>query len=221
MYDNTVDIWALGVLTFILLTGRKPYYGLNGKNEKAVYRDILKTKLDIDQLIPSCSPEARFFVKQALQWNKWNRPEAIQMLQYDWIRNVAFSDPQIHDCDQLNISANLAQFQRTTTLQSTVCSIIANLLTESSDIALARDMFLQWDSDQDGYISRKELRENIKNATEIFKVKEPNFLAILNAMDSDRDGYIDFTEFITAALDKHKLLAAPMINKAFKLLDYD
>lgn len=82
-------------------------------------------------------------------------------------------------------------------------------------------MFLQWDNDQDGYISRKELRENIKNATDIFKVKEPNFLAILNAMDSDGDGYIDFTEFITAALDKHKLLAAPMINKAFKLLDYD
>ena len=63
MYDNTVDIWALGVLTFILLTGRKPYCGLNGKSEKAVYRDILKTKLDLDKLMPSCSPEARFFVK--------------------------------------------------------------------------------------------------------------------------------------------------------------
>ena len=82
-------------------------------------------------------------------------------------------------------------------------------------------MFLQWDTDQDGYISRKDLRENIQNATDIFKVKEPNFLAILNAMDSDRDGYIDFTEFITAALDKHKLLSAPMIKKAFKLLDFD
>ena len=80
-------------------------------------------------------------------------------------------------------------------------------------------MFLQWDGDQDGYISRKELKENIKNAADTFKVKEPNFLAILKAMDADRDGYIDFTEFITAALDKQKLLAAPMIKKAFRLLD--
>ena len=43
----------------------------------------------------------------------------------------------------------------------------------------------------------------------------------MKAIDADKDGKIDFTEFLTAAFDKHKLLAEPRIEQAFKILDAD
>mmetsp|Transcript_39193 Transcript_39193/g.51275 ORF Transcript_39193/g.51275 Transcript_39193/m.51275 type:complete len:121 (+) Transcript_39193:211-573(+) len=82
-------------------------------------------------------------------------------------------------------------------------------------------MFLEWDTDNDGYISRSELKRHLKEVSETFNVEPPDIMALLRAADADKDGLIDYTEFITAAFDKRKLLTEPMIIQAFKLLDCD
>ena len=84
-YDLKVDVWAVGIITFILLTGRRPFNGINGYLENAVYRDILETNPDYDKLLKNSSLSARRFVKLALNKQCTHRPTAAELLQNDWI----------------------------------------------------------------------------------------------------------------------------------------
>jgi len=40
-YGSEVDIWAVGVITCILLTGRPPFFG---KSKRAIFQQILNFK---------------------------------------------------------------------------------------------------------------------------------------------------------------------------------
>ena len=42
---------------------------------------------------------------------------------------------------------------------------------------------------------------------------------ILKAVDIDRNGHIDYTEFISATIDKRKLLSKERLKMAFDLFD--
>lgn len=47
---------------------------------------------------------------------------------------------------QLNMSANLAAFSKTSTFQSGVCSLLANLMTKAEDLRDLQAMFVKWDT---------------------------------------------------------------------------
>ena len=42
--------------------------------------------------------------------------------------------------------------------------------------------------------------------TSFFNLNEPDVVRMMEAADVNNDGHIDYTEFITAAFDKQKLL---------------
>lgn len=54
-----------------------------------------------------------------------------------------------------------------------------------------------------------------------FAMEEPDVRRILQSTDSNNDGTIDFTEFLTAAFDKKKLLSEENLRRAFAVFDKD
>ena len=54
-----------------------------------------------------------------------------------------------------------------------------------------------------------------------FNMEEPDVQKLLSSIDSNRDGTIDFTEFLTAAFDKKKLLTEENLKRAFAVFDKD
>ena len=57
--------------------------------------------------------------------------------------------------------------------------------------------------------------------TSFFNLNEPDVRRMMEAADVNNDGQIDYTEFITAAFDKQKLLQREKIQQAFNLFDTD
>ena len=53
----------------------------------------------------------------------------------------------------------------------------------------------------------------------LFQMDVPDVENIMRAADTNRDGQLDYSEFITAAFDKQMLLSEANINRAFKMLD--
>ena len=51
----------------------------------------------------------------------------------------------------------MSAFRKTTTFQSGVCSIIANLQTKAEELADVREMFLKLDTDNNGFLTLEEL----------------------------------------------------------------
>ena len=46
-HDSKVDIWALGVLTYMIMTGNKPF---DGNNSSEVFSAIRMNKVNYEQL---------------------------------------------------------------------------------------------------------------------------------------------------------------------------
>ena len=71
----------------------------------------------------------------------------------------------------------------------------------------ARATFIQWDTNRDGVLTESEILKNIAEICNYFNMEEPDVRRILRSTDTNKSGEIDFTEFLTAAFDKRKLLS--------------
>jgi tRNA A-37 threonylcarbamoyl transferase component Bud32 len=90
-YDNTVDIWSIGVITYILLCGFPPFYG---NTDQQIFEKILRVEYDF----PSpdwdhISVEAKQFIKSILVPEPSKRPSALEAMEMDWIKNKAPNKP--------------------------------------------------------------------------------------------------------------------------------
>jgi len=86
-YDNEVDIWSIGVITFVLLCGFTPFYG---DNQRQLFERILHAQFDFpspewDEI----SAAAKDFVKKLLVVNPAQRLTAGQALTHEWIHKAA------------------------------------------------------------------------------------------------------------------------------------
>ena len=115
----------------------------------------------------------------------------------------------------------MAAFRKTTTFQSGVCSIIANLQTKAEELADVRQMFITLDTDNNGFLTLDELEAGMQEISAIFHLEEPDVREMLTAADTNGDGRIDYTEFIAAAFQKDMLLSGKNLKGAFRMFDVD
>lgn len=78
-------------------------------------------------------------------------------------------------------------------------------------------MFVKVDVNGDGCISKEELA----NGFEHVDLDIDNIEELMERCDVDGNGYIDYTEFITAAMDWTKALNEERLLHAFKAFDKD
>ena len=87
-YDNKVDVWATGVISFVLLSGMAPF---SGRTKAEIYGAVANKEPDYRR-IASSSPAAKEFIKACLQKNPEQRPTIDQVLQMDWMKNLSVSE---------------------------------------------------------------------------------------------------------------------------------
>merc|ERR1712190_143181 len=111
---------------------------------------------------------------------------------------------------------NLRGFRSQNKLKKAALHIIANQLNEDQIKAL-RDTFMSLDGNGDGKLTVNEMKEGITKAG----LKEiPQDLAqIMEDVDSDGSGVIDYTEFLAATLDKRMYLKEDVCWSAFRVFD--
>lgn len=82
-YDNSVDIWSIGVITYILLCGFPPFYG---NTDQEIFEKILKADYDFpEDGWADVSEEAIDFIKSILILDHTKRPTAAEALQHPWM----------------------------------------------------------------------------------------------------------------------------------------
>lgn len=77
-YSLEGDIWSIGVITYILLCGSRPFWA---RTESGIFRAVLRADPNFDDVPwPSVSPEAKDFVKRLLNKDYRKRMTAVQAL---------------------------------------------------------------------------------------------------------------------------------------------
>lgn len=77
-YSLEADIWSIGVISYILLCGSRPFWA---RTESGIFRAVLRSDPNFEDLPwPSVSPEAKDFVKRLLNKDYRKRMTAVQAL---------------------------------------------------------------------------------------------------------------------------------------------
>ncbi|OMO57048.1 hypothetical protein CCACVL1_26030 [Corchorus capsularis] len=192
------DVWSIGVITYILLCGKRPFWD---KTEDGIIKEVLKNKPDFRRKPwPTISNSAKDFVKKLLVKDPRARLTAAQALSHPWVREGGNASEIPVDISVLN---NLRQFVKYSRLKQFALRALASTLNEE-EIADLRDQFDAIDVDKNGSISLEEMRQALAKDLP-WKLKDSRVLEILQAIDSNTDGLVDFTEFVAAALHVNQM----------------
>ena len=155
-YDKKVDIWALGVLTYIMLTSEPPY--------DANSPDELLHKIKNEE--PDMADFSAFhkkgelitnFIKRCLKKDPNERPTALELLGDEWITLMMRDTPL--DCDQkIKVVSNIKHFKEANIFQANIIAFLSGYVTEKDTRELLERSFIRFDKDGDGFISREEAR---------------------------------------------------------------
>jgi calcium-dependent protein kinase len=212
-YNELCDMWSCGVILYIILVGRPPF---NGETEKVIMSKAMKGDYSLlGHGWQHISPEAKDLVSRLLSKNTKTRISASQALLHPWITHN-FSSPTSERHTQLTLK-NLSAFRSEQKLQHAALTFIASQLItkeESRQLTLA---FQAIDTNGDGKISREELLEHYSSLAN----GEEEVNRILAEVDVDGNGFIDYSEFLTATIDKDHYINKSNLMTAFMVFDKD
>eukprot|EP00245_Coleochaete_scutata_P006721 TRINITY_DN213_c0_g1_i1.p1 TRINITY_DN213_c0_g1~~TRINITY_DN213_c0_g1_i1.p1 ORF type:complete len:527 (+),score=136.52 TRINITY_DN213_c0_g1_i1:186-1766(+) len=214
------DVWSIGVITYILLCGRRPFWD---KTEQGIFNEVLKKKPDFkEKPWPNISTQAKDFVRKLLKKDPRIRLTAAQALSHPWVREGGTAPDVPLDISVLGNMRNFVKFSR---MKQLALRALASTLEEDELVDL-RDQFQAMDVDGNGTITLDEMRQALSK-DKVLAVKESRVLEILQAMDSNADGLIDFIEFVAATIHVHQMHAEDehrfekRSRAAFSKFDYD
>jgi len=98
---------------------------------------------------------------------------------------------------------------------------IVTQLVGKKEKAELQEVFASLDKNADGKLSKKELIEGYTNIYGNAEKAAKEVDQIMNNADVDRNGFIDYSEFLAASMDKKQLLSKQNLKKAFDLFDRD
>lgn len=192
------DVWSIGVITYILLCGRRPFWD---RTEDGIFKEVLKNKPDFRRKPwPTISNSAKDFVKKLLVKEPRARLTAAQALSHPWVREGGNASEIPVD---ISVLSNMRQFVKYSRLKQFALRALASTLDEE-ELADLKDQFDAIDVDKNGSISLEEMRQALAKDLP-WQLKESGVLAILHAIDCNTDGLVDFSEFVAATLHVHQL----------------
>ncbi|CAA0811083.1 Calcium-dependent protein kinase 28 [Striga hermonthica] len=192
------DVWSIGVITYILLCGRRPFWD---KTEDGIFKEVLRNKPDFRRKPwPGISDSAKDFVKKLLMKDPRARLTAAQALSHPWVREGGEASEIPLD---ISILSNMRQFVKYSRFKQFALRALASTLDEE-ELSNLRDQFDAIDVDKNGAISLEEMRQALEKDLP-WKMKDSRVVEILQAIDSNTDGLVDFSEFVAATLHVHQL----------------
>ena len=98
---------------------------------------------------------------------------------------------------------------------------MSHLLSTSDELNELAEIFKQMNTKNDGLLSIEDLKVGLRQPIGSFYYKNIDWDDILISIDSNNDGFVDFSEFVSAAFNRQKLINKENLQTAFKIFDKD
>ena len=230
--DETIDIWATGVMLAELVTGDEPLASQHLEAVAATGGDVRSRKLaDVDELVAyfeggahvaaicgatfaSVSGGCKALLKRMMALDPADRPTAAEALATPWL-STASAAP----LEQVVAGFRALQLSR---LQVLCLHLIEEFLSSTESDAI-HAMFEELDRSRNGTITRDELVHYFdSHPTEAMRFDATADVdVIFSNLDQSGDGSIELDEFRTACLAQRQQLVSSQLRPLFEYIDSD
>lgn len=235
-YTNKCDLWSLGVIVFMLLSGYPPFHG----SEKDMRANIMSAKVDWSHKSrwKNLSEDAIDFVKCLLVKDTALRLDARGALNHRWLAAARASSkaPSLNK----DILRSLRRYADASRVRRAVLQLLAQELAPEETKEL-RSTFLDLDKSGDGTVRLAELKDAIRGnrdgdaspagsasptspktpASLLRRSKSDVIDRLFQVLDSNSDEQIYYSDFLAATMDARSQLRQEAVRAAFHRLDAD
>jgi calcium-dependent protein kinase len=195
-YDNRCDVWSIGVILYMLLSGSPPFAG---QNDQEIINRIKTAEVTFEgPRWIGISQEAKNFIRYMLTRDPKSRPNASEALGHPWMKKMLEEHhPDSMDSEiDVGVLRNIQKFSRQNAIRRAALGMIAMSLSRM-DVANMEEEFRKLDSNREGTIKLDELTREL---TTRLNLSEHEAEVIFHRLDQTGDQEIHYTEFLAAAL---------------------
>jgi calcium-dependent protein kinase len=216
-FSDKCDIWSTGVISYVLLGGKPPFRGSSNKN---IAKSIKQRKLDFSgDEWSSISQEAKDFIDKLLTVDEDKRPSAVQAMEHPWIQKAQeLQKLELSRMQTKHALNNLNTFHAEEKLKQATLSFLVSQMGLKKDKEQISSIFRAMDVNNDGKLSREEIK---RGYFECFgrTIDDKEITEIFDRVDMDKNGMIDYTEFLVATIKEENLLNVKNLQAAFNMFD--
>lgn len=211
-YSSACDLWSLGVVTYVMLCGKPPFWGNYADQLKRMKQETYPMK---DQTWQQISSHAKAMIRGLLKADPKKRMPLDEILNHDWLR---MSSVAMDKSVASQVLVNMRNFSNTSQFFSICVASVARQLDHRS-LRDVHAVFCEMDTNGDGVLDVSEVKEGFekifgKNSPELADVEE-----VFARLDLDASGTLDYTEFCAAGIGERISTQEHVLWAAFKAFD--
>lgn len=208
-YTEKADLWSLGVISHMLLTGSPLFAG----NEESVLQNVRAGRKRFSQRFKRLSPVAQDFVESLLKLDPAKRLSAQGALSHAFVANRSASEAAIGD----KTLHNLRQFAHMSRFSRCCCCMLAWSLPQQ-DIQRLRGTFLELDVQKAGTISLASFKSVLQ---ENGGMDSQEAEQLFSTLDINHDNEICYSEFLAASMQDRLHVDDEALRRTFHRFDRD
>lgn len=215
VYTEKGDVWSCGVIMYLLLSGSLPFAGKTTVEQRAAIttQQLLFPRenwLDV-------SVEAKDLLSAMLARDPNCRPTSLQCLESPWVAG----NSKVVSVEVAEIPlGRLQSFNGNMQVKETILSFVSKHLQSTGDNSQVEEVFRNLDTNKDGRLSSAELIAGYSQVMGEAQAEEM-VRTVMQAVDLDNSGFVDFSEFLFAASDPLYMLSTSNLRELFGLFDHD
>ena len=212
-YNKMCDIWSCGVLMYKLLSGQFPFYG---EDEEDITRAILSGKFDFDvELFNGVSDEAKDLISKCLKYHPNKRISINEALNHRFFKDLKEAKKFTEE-DKLKLKS-LKKLNKHSKFYQLVLTYLSYNFSDNKLLNELNQLYDKLDKNSDYKITKTELYKAYKEAE--IPISQEELDGIINSIDFDNSGNVDYEEFIRMCIPKEKLFTEANLTNAFLLFD--
>ena len=163
--------------------------------------------------------EAKAFISKLLEVDPKKRYSAVEALKDLWILKYNQKE-EVNNEEVLTTMSHLKEFRAISAMQKAVLTYISTYAISKEEEKKRREIFDMLDSNHDGQLSSIEILEGFKK---IYGGNEDDLKigveTLMKQVDINKNGMIDYNEFLIANINKADCLNQENLKNAFDFFD--